>query len=230
MLTKVIATQGAFIIEDELASHSVIGVAWGSTIYEFMLSFRNSHCLNDIHVVPLIGGTNEVSLEFQLNEMVRKFAEILQGNPSFIYAPAYAESEKDKELYIRSKSMQYIIDRWDNLDVAIVSVGSMPEYYNNKVLFDPFVIKTVFEQDPDRPVGDICGRRFNINGEFLNDDHNKKLIAIDQNRLYGAEKVICIAAGNHKVLSILGALRAKVLNILITDENTAKSVLEVSNI
>ena len=230
MLTKVIATQGSYIIEKELVSHTTVGVAWGLTIYEFMLSFKNTSNLSYVNVVPLIGGTNQISSEFQLNEMVRKLAEKLQGTPSFIHAPAYAESEIDKELYMKSMSMQYIIEKWDSLDVAIVSVGSMPEYYNSKVLFDPFVIKTVFENDAERAVGDICGRRFNIKGQFLNDDHNKKLIAIDKERLLKSKKVICIATGNHKVLSILGALRSKTLNILITDENTAKSVLEVSKI
>ena len=235
MLTKIIASQGTHVAEKELSSHSIIGVAWGTTIYEFMKSFNNSSNLNDIQVVPLIGGTNRVSSEFQLNEMVRKLAEKLQGSPSFIYAPAYTESIKDRELYMKSQSMQNIAEKWTNLDVAIVSVGSMPEYYDdnllfdNKVLFNPFVIKTMFSQDPERAVGDICGRRFNINGQFLNNDYNNKLIAISAKSLTAVKKVICIAAGNHKALSIIGALRTKTINILITDENTARSVLEISN-
>jgi DNA-binding transcriptional regulator LsrR (DeoR family) len=235
MLTKIVASQGTYIVEKELSSHSTIGVAWGATIYEFMRSFNNSSNLNDIHVVPLIGGTNRISSEFQLNEMVRNLAEKLQGVPSFIYAPAYAESVKDRELYMKSKSMQDLAEKWTKLDVAIVSVGSMPEYYDdnllfdNKVLFNPFVIKTMFEQDADRAVGDICGRRFNIKGQFLNNEHNQKLIAIDKESLAGIKKVICIAAGNHKVLSIIGALRTNVIDLLITDENTAKSVLEISS-
>ena len=236
ILTKIIASNGAFIAEKEITSNSTVGVAWGSTIYEFMLSFNNTNNLNDIEVVPLIGGTNRLTSEFQLNEMVRKLASKLQGTPSFIHAPAYAESIKDRELYMQSQLMQGIADKWTHLDVAIVSVGSLPEYYennhlfDNKVLFDPFVIKTMFEQDNERAVGDICGRRFNIKGQFLNCDHNKKLIAIDTESLHNVKKVICIATGKHKILSIIGALRTKTINILITDENTAKSVLEVSNI
>lgn len=236
ILTKIVASHGANIAEHGLTSNSIIGVAWGTTIYEFMLSFNNTNNLNDIEVVPLIGGTNHVSSEFQLNEMVRNLAGRLNGTPSFIYAPAYAESIEDKELYMQSQSMQNIASKWTNLDVAIVSVGSMPEYYennllfDNKVLFDPFVIKTMFEQDEKRAVGDICGRRFNFKGQILNCEHNKKLIAIDEEDLKTVKKVVCIAAGNHKILSIIGALRTQLIDVLITDENTAKSVLEVSGI
>lgn len=230
ILTKIIASQGASVAENELASHSTLGVAWGTTVYEFMQSFKNESNLNDIEVIPLIGGTNHVSSEFQLNEMVRKLAKKLQGTPTFIYAPAYAESIEDKNLYMKSQSMQNLAEKWTHMDSAIVSVGSLPEYYNNKVLFDPFVIKTVFEQDVNRAVGDICGRRFNFMGQFLSDDHNRKLIAIKKEDLLAINKVICIAAGNHKVLSIIGGLRTDTINTLITDENTANMVLDISNI
>ena len=234
-LTQIITSKGAAIIENELSSNSTVGVAWGTTIYEFMRSFNNSQNLNNIQVVPLIGGTNRVSSAFQLNEMVRKLAEKLQGTPLFIHAPAHTESIKDRDLYMKSKSMQDIAEKWTNLDVAVVSVGSMPEYYDdnllfdNNVLFNQFIIKTMFEQDSERAVGDICGRRFNFKGQFLNNDYNNRLIAINEKDLANVEKVICIAAGNHKVLSIIGGLKTNTINILITDENTAKSVLEISN-
>jgi DNA-binding transcriptional regulator LsrR (DeoR family) len=235
MLNKIVASQGTFIVKKELSSHTTVGVAWGSTIYEFMNAFDNDNNLNDIQVIPLIGGTNRVSSEFQLNEMVRKLAEKLQGTPSFIHAPAYAESIEDRELYMNSKSMQDIAEKWEMLDAAIVSIGAMPEYYKNdslfdsKVLYNPFVIKTMFEQDGSRAVGDICGRRFNIMGQFLDNEHNRKLIAISEERLTAVSKVICIASGHHKVLSIVGGLRTNTIDILITDENTIKSVIEVSD-
>jgi DNA-binding transcriptional regulator LsrR (DeoR family) len=236
ILTKIVATHGASITENQLISNSIIGVAWGTTMYEFMLSFNNTHNINDVNIVPLIGGTNHVSSEFQLNEMVRNLASKLNGSPTFIYAPAYAVSVGDRELYMQSQTMQDIASKWTHLDVAIVSVGSMPEYYennllfDNKALFDPFVIKTLFEQDESRAVGDICGRRFNVKGQFLNCDHNQKLIAIGENDMRNLNKVICVAAGNHKILSIIGALRTEVLDVLITDENTARAVLEVASI
>lgn len=235
MLTKIIASQGAYIAEEEISSNQTIGVAWGLTTFEFMSSFINSNDLSNIEVVPLIGGTNRMSSEYQLNEMVRQFAEKLQGTSSFIHAPAYAESVNDRELYMKSQSMQSIREKWANLDIAIVSVGSMPEYYDKNVIFDnntlldPFVIKELFDQNEVRAVGDICGRRLNIKGHFLDCDHNQKLIAIDSESLANTKNVICIAAGRHKVLSIIGALRSKTIDVLVTDEATAKSVLAVSS-
>lgn len=228
ILTKVVATQGAFLSEKEIKSHSSLGVAWGTTCYECMMAFRNNSNLYDIHVVPLIGGTNRISSEYQLNEMVRNMAEKLQGTPSFIYAPALADTIEEKDIIMKTMAMQSIVEAWNKLDVAIVSVGAPPEYYNSKMQYDPYEMKKMFESDPMRPVGDICARRFNLNGDFLQNDYNQKIMGIGEEELKRTGKVICIAAGTYKTLSILGALHTEAIDMLITDENTARSVLDVA--
>jgi DNA-binding transcriptional regulator LsrR (DeoR family) len=53
------------------------------------------------------------------------------------------------------------------------------------------------------------------------------IMGIDEASLRRVENVICIAAGKHKILSIIGALRTNVVNYFVTDENTARSVLEL---
>lgn len=228
MLTKIVATQGAAIVEKEISNHSSLGFAWGTTCYECMSMFRNAENVFDVQVVPLIGGTNRIASEYQLNEMVRMMAEKLQGLPLFMYAPALADTIEEKEMYMRSAYMQPVIEKWKSLNVALISVGAPPEYYNSKIQFDPQEVKHEFEADPARTVGDICARRFNMRGEFLDNEYNQRIIGISENDLRGVDKVICVAAGDHKVLSILGALRANMIDVLVTDENTASCILNIA--
>lgn len=226
MITRIVASQGADYAEDLLRSHSTVGIAWGTTCYEFMLSFTNRNKLRDINVVPLIGGTSRITSEYQLNEMVRMFSEKLYGTPSFIYAPAIAESIEDKELYMQSMSMKSIIEKWENMDTAIVSAGAPPEFYDNRMVFD-IAQQQHYERNETRAIGDICARRFNLKGNFINNEFSARIMGIDDEKLRRIENVICIAAGKHKVLSIIGALRTGVINYFVTDENTARSVLDV---
>lgn len=227
LITKVVASQGADYAEKILKSHSTVGIAWGSTCYEFMLSFANENRLNDINVVPLIGGTSRISSEYQLNEMVRMFAEKLQGSPSFIYAPAIAESIDDKDLYMHSMSMKSIVEKWNMMDAAIVSAGAPPEYYNNKLIGDPEEMKPIYEADESKVVGDICARRYNIFGKFLQNDYSARIMGINEHNLSQIESVICIAAGQQKVLSIIGALRTNTIDYLVTDESTGRNILKL---
>lgn len=227
LITRVVASQGAYFAEKVLKNHSTVGIAWGSTCYEFMISFANEIKLRDINVVPMIGGTSRISSEYQLNEMVRMFAEKLQGSPSFIYAPAIAESVDDKELYMQSMSMKSIVEKWNMMDAAIVSAGAPPEFYNNRMVDNPEQIKPVYDAGEDKVVGDICARRFNIQGKFLNNSYNMHIVGIDEDNLRRIQNVICIAAGRQKVLSIIGALRTGVIDYLVTDESTARRVLDL---
>lgn len=226
LLTRVVASQGADFAEDILQSHTTVGIAWGTTCYEFMLSFTNRNKLCDVTVVPMIGGTSRIASEYQLNEMVRMFAEKLSGTPSFIYAPAIAESIADKELYMQSTTMKAIVEKWSNMDAAIVSAGAPPEFYDTRMVFD-IARKNLYESSKDKVIGDICARRYNLMGEFLDNDYNAKVMGIDEANLRKIKNVICIAAGKHKILSIIGALRTNVINYFVTDENTARNVLEI---
>ena len=226
-LTKILAAQGAIVAEKLIDNHSTVGVAWGMTCYEFMKAFPDDSGLFDVNVVPLIGGSHHLSSEFQLNEMVRLFAEKLRGTPSFIYAPALAESIEDKALHLKSQYMQSIVEKWRKIDVAIVGVGSPPEYYSDKSQFDPVAMRMSYESNPEKTVGDIGTRRFNIQGQFLKNDYNDRIMGIDEEGLKSAKNVLSIAAGHHKALSIIGALRLNIITHFVTDENTAKTVLSL---
>jgi len=226
-LTKILAAQGAIVAEKLIENHSTVGVAWGMTCYEFMKAFSENSGLFDVNVVPLIGGSHHLSSEYQLNEMVRLFAEKLRGTPSFIYAPALAESIEDKALHMKSQYMQSIAEKWRKIDVAVVGVGSPPEYYSDKSQFDPVALRRSYEDNPEKTVGDIGARRFNIQGQFLKNDYNERIMGIDEEGLKSAKNVLSIAAGHHKVLSIIGALRLNIITHFVTDENTAKTILSL---
>jgi DNA-binding transcriptional regulator LsrR (DeoR family) len=227
LLIKIIAAQGAALAESKMESHTTVGIAWGMTCFEFMQSFKNEKDICDINVVPLIGGSNRATSEYQLNEIVRMFAEKLNGAPSFIYAPALAESIEDHDLYMKSAYMRSIADKWRYLNMAIISAGATPEYYSSSIQFEPKVMIDILKTDPEKAVGDFCARRYNINGAFLDNDYNKRVMGIGEESLRNAEKVMCVAAGNHKIFSIIGALRSGLLNYLVLDENMAISVKEI---
>lgn len=227
LATKLVAERTGDVFNEELSKNIVVGIAWGATCYEFMSSYRPIAKIKNISVVPLIGASDKASYKYQLNEMVRKFAEKVKGVPSFIYAPAVTESLEDKDLYLRSAQMKSIIPKWQNIDIAVISVGAPPglsdfdeEDLNNEYL-------AVFEKDRTKPVGDLCARQINIYGEFIKDKYNDKIIGITEENLRKVPKVICTAAGINKVFSIIGALRSGIIHTFICDEQTANYVLRM---
>ncbi len=227
LLTKIVAGQAANFAQKHIRSHSIIGVAWGGTCQEFMLAFPTQNNLVDINVVPLIGGSSRIGGEYQLNEMVRMFSEKVRGFPTFIYVPHQAETMEDKMLYMKSMYMQDILARWENMDTVIISVGAPPEYYAGQAHTDPFELRQRFLESPNRPVGDIVAHRITYDGRFLDADFDQRLISASEEDMRRTRKVICAACGRHKVLSIIGALRTKIIHSFITDAETARILLEL---
>lgn len=227
ILNRIISTQAASLVGEYLKPNTSLGVAWGTTCYEFMHSFPDSTSVSNITIVPLVGGATSSAFEYQLNEMVRLFAKKTNGTPSFIHAPAYADSEEDKELYMNSAGMKNIIKLWDNLELAVVSIGAPPDYYINQDAELPHELLNQYQDNLQKPVGDIIARRFNYNGEFLSSSFNDRLVAATPEQLKNIKDVFCIAAGKHKVLSIIAGLRTGIISHFVTDENTARAVLSI---
>jgi DNA-binding transcriptional regulator LsrR (DeoR family) len=78
-------------------------------------------------------------------------------------------------------------------------------------------------------IGDIGFRFFDENGQAINNSLNTKVIGITIGEFQRIKKVIAVVEGEHKVESIMGALKGKFIDVLITDELTASAILKKIN-
>ena len=74
-------------------------------------------------------------------------------------------------------------------------------------------------------VGEICSIFFDINGREVHTDFSDRIIAVSLDTLRNLKYSIGMAASREKVPAIMGALRGHIINVLITDEMTAKILL-----
>ena len=223
ILIDLTASRAAEIFDEEARSGDTVGIAWGRTCYSFMDRYQARGFLHGMQVLPMIGGSNRNLARYQLNEMVRSFAEKLQATPSFIHAPALAASREDYELYMGSSSMRAVSETWSKIDLAVVSVGAPPvsqEFDGSRVL------QRRATTAPDAlPIGDICARYFDVHGRFVEDELSGRIIGISVESLRRIPKILCVVGGLEKAYSLLGALKTGIITILVTDETTATAVL-----
>jgi deoxyribonucleoside regulator len=228
-LRKLITQRAVDVFNQEVGNQFNVGVAWGRTCYEFIANYKTDNVLKDVNIIPLIGGSSQNAYYFQLNEMVRLFAEKINGEPNFIHAPAINSSLKEKEFFINSSSMQPILEKWVNMDIIISGIGTLPDFNNSDRETYMGEAEIYKQLDKSEAVGDICARYFNIKGEFIKDDSYNRILGIPIENLKNSKTIICVASGIEKVNSILGALRTNIVDIFITDEQTAKTVLKANN-
>jgi DNA-binding transcriptional regulator LsrR (DeoR family) len=76
-------------------------------------------------------------------------------------------------------------------------------------------------------VGDICGLHYDIDGQVLDIDLNRRVMGVSLEKLTEMGCVIGVAGSIRKAPAILGALRAGYINVLFTDERAALEVLRL---
>ena len=228
-LRKLVAQRAVDVFNQEVENQHNVGVAWGRTCHEFIYMYKSDKSLRDINIIPLIGGSSQNAYYFQLNEMVRLFADSINGVPYFIHAPAINSSIEEKNVYLNTSSMKPILEKWANMDIVVCGIGDLPNF-NNTDRETYMGESEIYKQlEKDEAVGDICARYFNIKGEFIIDSSCDRIIGIPVDDLRNSKTVIAVASGAEKVNSILGALRTDTIDIFVTDEQTAKGVIKANN-
>ncbi|NLZ53160.1 MAG: sugar-binding transcriptional regulator [Thermoanaerobacteraceae bacterium] len=197
-----------------------IGVAWGRTLRAVADIVEISE-KKDIKVIQIIGSLGQSSTS--ANEIVRKMAESFGGNYFVLPAPAIVNSSDIKDALMKDDTIKNILKMARAVDIALVGIGNVDE---NSSFFKSGYLKhkdlELLKQS--KAVGDICAHFLDIDGNVCA-DIDDRVIAISLEDLRQIPRVIGVATGEDKVSSIVGALKSGVLDVLITDEKTAKAVL-----
>lgn len=230
VLRECVASRAVEVINEHLMDSNTVGISWGRTCYSIMSTFTARSINNFAKVVPMVGGSNKNLPRFQLNELVRIFSLSMNAQPHFIHAPALPTTQEDYDLYMKSSSMRQILKLWEKIDLAILSVGPPPideEFDGSPVTKDPEQRWMGNSKDLSLPVGNLSARYFDINGNYVENEVQKRIIAIPFDYLKKIPKVIAISAGMGRVYSVVGALKTGIVKTLIIDELSANKVVEL---
>ncbi len=222
-ITQYISKKAAEYLEETIKNGDIIGVSWGTTIYEVAKKLRPQN-VKGVEVVQLKGGITYSQVNTYSSETISLFAEAFKTVPRYLPLPVIFENAIVKEMVEKDRHIKSIIEMGIQANVAIFTVGTIRD---EALLFHLGYLteeeKNVLKQ---KSVGDICSRFFDENGEICDESINNRTIGIALSALRQKEKSILVAGGKRKVKSIQAALKGRNANILITDQYTAKRLLD----
>jgi len=204
----------------ELAAGDVLAVSWGKTVWEIAQAQRFPS-LRGVRLVPAVGGMDEDDVRFQPNEIARRVAAASGGEVSFLHAPALPSPELRRSL-LSDPQIAERLALWNRIDTALGGIGMPPAALG----VGPAHVLAAREALA-AAVGDVASRHFDMAGEPVELPHEDMLLAVTRAQLRNAGTVIGVAAGPEKAASIIGAARARLVDVLVTDAVTASAALEM---
>jgi DNA-binding transcriptional regulator LsrR (DeoR family) len=110
----------------------------------------------------------------------------------------------------------------DRVNVALVGIGALEPSRLLAASGNVFAPRELDKLRRQGAVGDVCLRFFDAEGEPVRSDLDDRVIGVTLPQLRKARRTIGIAGARRKYEAILGALRGRWVNVLITDRLTAE--------
>ncbi len=216
---------GLQLLRRIVSNNLVIGLAWGTSIRELTRYAENSKLPKiDSDFIPLDGGPENIDSEYHVNTLCYELSRAFGGRCHYIYAPAITRTAEIRNAIVQDLNYEKISAFWEKLDIGIVGIGA-PVKSSNLIWMGEFGKQAIESLRTTGAVGEICSVFFDKNGREVQTDFSDRIIAIGLDKLRNLNYSIGMATSREKVMSILGACKGHLINVLITDELTAKLML-----
>ncbi|MEX2461785.1 MAG: sugar-binding transcriptional regulator [Paenibacillaceae bacterium] len=219
---KYIGEAAANYIDRIVKDNDIIAVSWGTTLYQVARQIQRKTVKNVV-VVQLNGGVSYSEVNTYASEIIQLFGNAFHVNPHFLNLPAIVDHILVKQAIQSDRHIRKVLDLGKQSNIAIFTAG-VPNSESVLIQTNYFTNEEI-EVIKSHAVGDICSRYFDMNGVICLENLDDRTIGIELAELRGKEHSILVAGGTSKVEAIYGALCGKYANTLITDQFTAKALL-----
>jgi len=217
-MRMMVAAQGGRLLSDRLNDDTVVGVGWGRTL-QGSLKAMEARPISNLEVVSLIGGLTRGSV-MNSYETALRLADMFGAECSYIAGPAFTDTAESRAMLMRQPMIVDALEHARRADIAYISVGAldMESSMMRLGLIGPEDAETL---KTSGAIGDLLGYWIDENGEIVDHPLNRRVIALPPDDLAGIACVILVTGGVERYQAIRGALRKGVIDVLVTDEDTA---------
>jgi deoxyribonucleoside regulator len=227
LAAETLASFAASALPELTSDSSLIGVGWGRTLYDIALRVGVQEPREGRRIIPLVGSAGQQAPWLQINGIVDRFAEKFHAGRVFIRMQAFLETDQRPPSRIEEENLDRMKSLWDEVETAVIGLG-MPadraEYLRTEI--DGSVLGRLQKAGA---VGDILGRFFDPLGLEIYPGDKWRLVGASLERLKSMRSVICVCRGSEKIDGIVAAARSGYFKTLITDAETAQSILARSS-
>jgi deoxyribonucleoside regulator len=219
---------GARFLDELVTDGMTIGIGWGSTTYELVSKLERRDGRGGC-VVQITGGNKALPNQFDCHEVTRRLAEKLGVQPVLLHAPGIVDQRATREILLAETSIAETFALFDQLDVAVVGIGSLVPVRSSTLLASGYVPPADLEQLVRiGAVGDVFSYFIDAAGELVPTPVHERLITIGVEQIRRIPWSIGVATGPAKARAVHAAVCGGFVNSLVIDARLARAILELA--
>jgi DNA-binding transcriptional regulator LsrR (DeoR family) len=179
-----------------------------------------------VRILPAIGGIQRDDIR-DVNSLSNRMAEHLGGEAMQFYAPAFAETEAERETIYQLTHVSKALELARQAGIAVSGIGTL-QIDASIIQYCSLPYHLLSEMVKQRNgVGEILGYVINAQGEECIPEVSNLVIGISLKEMRKIPIRIGVAAGSHKAAAIAAVIKGGYYTNLVIDENAARGVLAI---
>jgi DNA-binding transcriptional regulator LsrR (DeoR family) len=218
-----IGSAAAQFLESIVRSKEVIGISsWSTSLLSTVAQMHPVRKVENCLVVQILGGIGSPSAEQHANHLAVRLSRLVHGDARFLPVPGIVGSTNAAKVLLRDPNVSNTIELFERVTLALVGTGALEPstlVASSGNIFSEEELKSVQKQGA---VGDICLRFYDARGQAVRGALDDRVIGMTLDGLRQVQRSVAVCGGKRKFPAILGAVRGKWINTLVTDQYTAE--------
>ncbi|QER66631.1 sugar-binding transcriptional regulator [Paucilactobacillus nenjiangensis] len=219
-LGKVTANYLDEIVHDD----DTIGISWGLTMQAVSRHLKENHSVN-VRLVQLKGSVSTAKENNYTADTMNNFSQAFHTQARLLPVPVVFDTVEAKKIVMNDKFVQTVTREGTESNIALFTVGNTQM---NSMLFRlGYLDKNLATYLQKNSVGDVLSHFVDKNGTIVDQTLDDRTVAISLDDLKRKEYAILVGGGAAKLLPMHAALQGNYANVLVTDQTTARSLLNM---
>jgi DNA-binding transcriptional regulator LsrR (DeoR family) len=227
-VTREVGVAAAEYLLRAIQPGDTITVSWGSSLLGMvnaLYASTNKYEIDDISVVQALGGLGDPTTEVHAADLVRRLARFWGGQAVLLPAPGVTGTLAASQAFVSDPHVQEALRRASSANLAFMGIGAPRR---DSILIrqgDIVAWEELKALQEEGAVGDINLRYFDREGKLVESALNERVIGLTLEQIRQIETVVGVAGGQEKLQAIQGALSGQLIDVLVTDDVTARRLL-----
>ncbi|NKB72332.1 MAG: sugar-binding transcriptional regulator [Candidatus Latescibacteria bacterium] len=221
-----VGSAAAFYLESTIAKNEVVGISsWSETLLSMVDAMHPLPLAAGVRIVQILGGIGNPVAEAHASRLVGRLATLVKGEATPLPAPGVVGSVESLELLQQDPYVRTAVEMFDQVSLALLGIGAIEPSTLLASSGNTFAVDELKQLKKSGAVGDMLLRFFDAEGQPVHSPLNARVTGMDLEQLRRVRRVVAIAGGRRKWKAIRSALAGGLINVLITDQYTAATLV-----